>query len=642
MRFALAATMKRALLHSLLLVAAVSAAPDLAAAEEDPASAGCACDVTAAACDEACSCDPECAIDWEADECGEAGAECAPEVQLDDAAVLALEEADVEDDDDLSWAIGDPALVECPQGASSVDGACLGGEGASSSLSGGCNAPGAGGSLLLGIVALALLLLLRRAAPALLFLSCLPGPEVAWDEAVSEGPPEDAAGEYHSVLAGELRDGYGARYSLAHQPLDPSLQVEPAPAFSLARAAGGGSIAIARLEAVGCGDHLIAGDAEGGELLGWAASEPEDGTAPLVAVSAPDGCAQVHETDPDAVALLVAEGWRRGPTLGHVWPPDWGRPDPSAGDEDAELEADAALASALPAPCNLRRRPALILHYAGVGNPETHRLLRGCPGEVVVGEKDEGGPRGLMRTRAAQRAGGRSGFVLGHHGEKIRSLLRRSNGVERTARYLRKKLAAGYDYIIIDEITAHPDWRDGSLVNRRFRRLLHRLPRRKVIAYVSIDLTTWPGGDDRMRERRLLLRALKKRSRAIALEVYLDTGQVMNRAAPSAFRTAANRLSSAVRGLSGVAGINRRAITSLAISIRYELPAFRYLTWPANDLESLRRQAKVLRRGSRRLRAQRGIGFYHIGKNDITPWSSAPYSYDRLIGRLNFLSRRFR
>jgi len=52
--------------------------------------------------------------------------------------------------------------------------------------------------------------------------------------------------------------------------------------------------------------------------------------------------------------------------------------------------------------------------------------------------------------------------VLDRNGDKLRALLNRNNGIERTAAYLRHKLAIGYDYIVIDEITSAPDWADGK------------------------------------------------------------------------------------------------------------------------------------------------------------------------------------
>src|SRR5688500_758838 len=195
--------------------------------------------------------------------------------------------------------------------------------------------------------------------------------------------------------------------------------------------------------------------------------------------------------------------------------------DPEIGDGFEDDELANAMA---PAPCNLPSNPPLFLFYTSIGGAGTFRFLKGCPGEVVIGEKTESGPQSVMRSQAAHRAGGRTAFVLGDHGILIRRMLK-NRGVEKTRRYLKKKLDSGYDYIVIDEITAHPDWADGSLVNRRFRELLLRLPKRKVIAYVSIDLTMWDGGGADMRERRLLLRALKRQGRVMALEVYLHTGE---------------------------------------------------------------------------------------------------------------------
>ena len=51
----------------------------------------------------------------------------------------------------------------------------------------------------------------------------------------------------------------------------------------------------------------------------------------------------------------------------------------------------------------------------------------------------------------------------------------------------------GYDYIVIDEITAAPDFRDGATLNRRLRKLLLRMPARTIIPYIRIDLIAAPG-----------------------------------------------------------------------------------------------------------------------------------------------------
>jgi hypothetical protein len=222
----------------------------------------------------------------------------------------------------------------------------------------------------------------------------------------------------------------------------------------------------------------------------------------------------------------------------------------------------------------------------------------------------------------------------------LRALLNRSNGIERTAAYLRHKLDLGYDYIVIDEITAAADWRDGAALNRKLRKLMLRVPARTMIPYVSIDLTQYPNGFSDMKARRLLLRNFKKNARTIALEVYLHTGQVTAGSAPAAFRRAADRLALAVKGLAGAAGINRRATTTIGTSMHSQFAQYRYLDQPSHDLASITRQVNALRHGSKRLRSQHGMGFYFVNKSDMAPPNA--YSYDRLIRRLRLQALRFK
>jgi len=174
--------------------------------------------------------------------------------------------------------------------------------------------------------------------------------------------------------------------------------------------------------------------------------------------------------------------------------------------------------AAAPPTCNVTTSSPWFLLYASPGADETEAFLNGCPGEVIVGEKHEAGPIGRMKKPENHARGGRTAFVIDRNGDKLRELLARSNGVERTAQYFRNKLAAGYDYIVIDEITAAADWADGGSLNEKFRRVLLRVPPRTVIGYVSIDLTQYAGGDVRMRNRRYLLRALKRRGRGMHQE----------------------------------------------------------------------------------------------------------------------------
>jgi hypothetical protein len=295
---------------------------------------------------------------------------------------------------------------------------------------------------------------------------------------------------------------------------------------------------------------------------------------------------------------------------------------------------------ATPKPCKLGAHPALELFYASPGAAETPRFLAGCPGEVVVGEKRERGPIGAMTSAAAHAAGGRTAFVLDRNGDKLRRLLVRSHGVERTRAYLMHKLAAGYDYIVIDEITSAADWADGATLDHRLRQLLVRMPARTIIPYISIDLTTYPPGFAQMRDRRQLLRAFKLRGRALALEDYLHTGQVMAGDAPSAFRRAATRLARAVHGLARTGGINARAITTIGLSRHSGYAQYDYLDEPSHDLAAIKREVNAIRNGGSRLRQQHGVGWYFVNKSDLAPPKN--YTYDALIGRMRAQALRFR
>lgn len=484
---------------------------------------------------------------------------------------------------------------------------------------------------------------------------------LVWDAALADGPPADAAGRYLDVYTAERADGHGSALTLAGQPSD---GVAPAAAFSLSLRRDPGLRALRRAAADGCGDRLrAADDAADGELLGYAAATPAPGTAALTELVAPDGCGAVYETDPDAAAIYVADGWMPGAVIGYVWPPGWGAPDATDADvavagtnassagtdgnaSSAGTGGTAAATGAAPdtaslPTCSLGKNPALFLFYTGIDRTDDTRLLAGCPGEVVLGEKHMTRPLGDFASAAAHAAGGRTALVFGGNGSVFRDLLLRDNGVERTAAFIRARLAAGYDYVVVDEITTDPSWRDGSTVNRRFRQLLLRIPPRTLIAYVSLDLTEYPGGGLAMRDRRLLLRALKLRGRALALEDYLHTGAVMNGAAPATFRTAANRLVAAVHGMKGAAGVSRRAITTLGLSMHTAYPQYNYLDWRAHDLAAITREVTAIRHGSSRLRAEHGLGLYFVGRSDITPDGST-YTLADLVTRIHRNMLRFK
>jgi hypothetical protein len=579
---------------------------------EDDVDTPCACDATPAACDSACSCDLECEVDWSKDECAEPDAGCKPE--MTDAELEAAEIADeqvepVETD-------ADPAAVVCPEGATNVDGTCV-----AMDLevdAGGCTTGGSAG--LLVVIAILWFARKRKLLPIVLIACALD--EGGWDDAL------DGAGDpdHRDVLSAELGDGDGAQFLLPKQTL--RAPNEPVAQFALASTKGG--VPIVRVPD-SCGDRLVIGGE--GELLGWARSDSGDGTAALVELKAPDGCF-VYETDPEAVANRVELGYAVVQTLGYVWPPGLG-----------ELQPDAPDTLAAPAPCTLKKRPATILLYASAGKEESLRFLSGCPGEVIVGEKRESGPVGAMKSPEAKAAGGRTAFVIDRNGEKLRSLLLRPNGTERTAAYIRNKLKHGYDYVVIDEITAHPEFADGAGTNRRLRKLLQRVPKNKILPYISIDLTQQANGFTRMRERKLLLRAFKRRARALALEVYLHTPQVIAGSAPFNFRRAADRLALAVSGLEFGGGINQKAITVIGTSIHAGssgLAQYMYLDKPSQDLRSIEKQVNALRHGSKRVRQQKGIGYYFVFKSDMAPRPGAPYSYDALIRRLRLQALRFK
>jgi hypothetical protein len=69
-------------------------------------------------------------------------------------------------------------------------------------------------------------------------------------------------------------------------------------------------------------------------------------------------------------------------------------------------------------------------------------------------------------------------------------------------------------------------------------------------------------------------------------------------------------------------------------------PQYRYLDQPSYDLASLSRQVNAVRHGSKRLRSQRGVGWYFVNKSDMAPPSA--YSYDALIRRMRLLGLRFK
>lgn len=295
-----------------------------------------------------------------------------------------------------------------------------------------------------------------------------------------------------------------------------------------------------------------------------------------------------------------------------------------------------------PAPCDLPANPALMLLYTGVGGQKSYDFLKACAGEVVIGEKHVDHPTGVMKTAEAHAAGGRTAYIIASNGREIRDKLLRTDGVAKTKAEFQAMLDAGYDYIVVDEITADPMWADGATVNVRFRQLIDQMPARTFIAYISIDLTQQAGGQARLTARRLLLRKLKQRGRALALEVYLHTDAVIAGQSTGVIRTAANRVANAVANLSGGVGINKKCITVMGTTIRGTYAQYRYLDHPSRDLSSVAKQAYATRHASARVMQQRGLGFYFVGASDLEPLSGAPYTKDQLIARMVLEAKRAR
>ncbi|HZS39846.1 MAG TPA: hypothetical protein VFF06_23595 [Polyangia bacterium] len=603
----------------------------------------------------------DCQPDLSVDECADPAAGCLPEQDLDDAALEQLELSNLPE----PIAVESPpaAPLVCPEGTQPSGGHCAAdgalatastgansaganstganstGAGGGANLSGGCS-ESPGGALPSLLVMLLVLAVAHPRARRILplaalacVLGCVAGGDTGWDAALADGPPAAAAGRFLDVVAGDRADGHGLTLSIAGETAPPSLA--PAAQFSLAVARSSGARAILRASSASCGDRLISSDhfpddKLDGELLGYAASQPAPGTAALTELTAPDGCGAIYETDAEAAALLINDGYLPGAIVGWVWPPGWGAAPP----DGSEVESQSLAA------CNLGAHPALFLFYTGLDHDRNNRLLSGCPGEVALGEKHMIKPLGQFASAQAHAAGGRTALIFGGNGQIFRDLLTRANGVERTAAFIRARLKAGYDYVVVDEVTMDPSWRDGTTVNRRFRQLLGRIPPRTLIAYISLDLTTYAGGAQAMRDRRLLLRALELRGRALALEDYLHTAEVVNGAAPAIFRNAADRVAAAVHDLAGAAGISAREITTLGLSMHTRYPQYNYLDWRAHDLSSITRQVTAIRHGSGRLRAQHGLGFYFIGEGDITP--SGTYSVDDVVTRIHQSMLRFR
>jgi hypothetical protein len=571
--------------------------------------------------------EPDVPFDPTIDECADPDAHClADEGDPSDVELEAQEMAVAEDIAPSTW-LAAPTDVACPDGAALQDGRCVPDASATAEIEGGCTSTRTTG-LVMVLVLTGVIVWARRRRALLLVLAACAMESGSYDDAVDEGATGDST-TFLDVFSTEAGDG--ARFLLANQAA-PEGMPDPVAQFSLMREHG--ALPLFRAP-VTCGDRLVTTAAADTELLGWARDASGEGTAELVELVNDAGC-YAYEIEQETIDNLVGAGFHVVGSVGYVWPPGLGDPLPPP-----EPTTDEPIAAAGPDACpGVNRQSALQLLYASPGKEETLRFLKGCPGEVVVGEKRETGPVGSMKSVAAHAAGGRTAFVLDRHGDKLRELLMRDNGVERTVAYLKKKLQLGYDYIVIDEITAASDFRDGTTLNRRLRKLLLRMPTRTIIPYISIDLTQQTYGFAAMQGRKLLLRAFKLRARTLALEVYLHTNQVRSGYAPSTFRRAADRLALAVRGLSKTGGINRRAITVIGTSMHSSYPQYRYLDSASYDLRSLSRQVNAIRHGSKRLRQQNGVGWYFVNKSDMAPPSA--YSYDALIRRMRLLGLRFK
>ena len=485
-------------------------------------------------------------------------------------------------------------------------------------VSGGCNAADDGALPSLGAILLvALVVARRRRALPLVALAivcgCVGGGEVGWDGALADGPAASAAGQYLDLFAADRLDGHGVALALAGEEAT-APAAAPMAELALSRRRLDGTRALRRVADAACGDRLVASDrAADGELVGYVATRPMSGTAALTELVAPDGCGAIYETDADAIALWVADGWAPGAIVGYVWPPGWG---------DAPVADDGVVATDAVKSCALGKNPALFLFYTGIDRASDFSLLGGCPGEVVLGEKHMDHPHGEFASATAHAGGGRTALVFGDNGRQFRDLLLRANGVERTAAFIRQRL-------------------EGRLRLCRRRRGRPPIPtgptaRRSTAASGSCSCasrrarssrtsrstsTMYPGGAEALRARRLLLRAFKLRARALALEEYLHTDAVMGGAAPPTFRGAADRIAAAVHGMKQIAGISAHEITTLGLSMHTAYPQYNYLDDTRHDLAAVAREATAIRHASSRTHAQRGVGFYFIGRSDITPSS---------------------
>ena len=267
-----------------------------------------------------------------------------PETDPDEATLEADELAAPVEADNPAWPAA-AADVACPQGATATDGRCVPDAGAlaHADVEGGCATGGSPGLLVaLGVLGLAIAARRRRALLALALAACALDAG-GWDDAVENGPTGDPAA-YLDVYAADLTAG--SQYLISEQALAPGA-APPAAQFSLLKS--GGDVPLLRV-AGACGDQLTTTPAAGAELLGWARAGAGDGTAALVELAAPDGCAMTYETDPDAIAGLEAQGYTEVGTIANVWPP--GMSDAPIDDSGADA---TTMALATPKACKVSK-----------------------------------------------------------------------------------------------------------------------------------------------------------------------------------------------------------------------------------------------------------------------------------------------
>ena len=395
-----------------------------------------------------------------------------------------------------------------------------------------------------------------------------------------------------------------------------------------------GSTACARLRRAGdgaCGDRLVASErAADGELLGYVAAQPAGGTAALTELVAPDGCGAIYETDADAIALWVADGWAPGAVVGYVWPPGWG---------DAPAADDGAVATDAVKSCALGRNPALFLFYTGIDRASDSACSAAAPAR-------SSSARSTWIGRTAARRGERARRRRPHRAH----LRRQRQAVPRAVAAAQRRRA---------HRRVHPPAPEGRLRLCRRRRGHHRseLGRRRD-------------------GQPPLPPAPVAHSAAHAHPVHLDRpDDVSGRRAGAARAPLAPPRVQAARARAGARGVpahrrghGRRGASDLPRRRRshrrrgarharrrrhqrardhdarpvdaHALPAVQLPRRRAPRSSAIARQATAVRHASSRTRAQHGLGFYFIGRSDITP--SRRYRVADVVAGIHQAMLRFR